>query len=118
MSKEVHCLILLVCLQIKGARHSVSYLNLFIFSGSVYQPVISDRDNTEIFLIHYATVTMYNASDGDGEGIYIDDATGQQLRAMGISVDGRCTIIVTCVSVYRYDALMQLLLQEPQPVLD
>ena len=61
-----------------------------MFSGSVYQPVISDRDNTEMFLIHSATVTMYNVSDGDREGIFIDDTTGQQLRAMGVSVEGKC----------------------------
>lgn len=73
----------------------------------MYQLVISDRDNTEMFLIHSATVTMYNVSDGNSEGIFIDDATGQQLRAMGISVEGKCTVIVPCVvSVYRYDMLI------------
>ena len=72
----------------------------------MYQPVISDRDNTEMFLIHSAIVTMYNVSDGDSESIFIDDAAGQQLRAMGISVNGKCTVVVPCVFVFSYDALI------------
>lgn len=46
-------------------------------------------DNTEIFLIHSATINMSSVSDGDSESIGIDANTNQQLRAMNISVEGK-----------------------------
>ena len=57
--------------------------------GSIYSPAISDMDNTEIFLIHSATINMSSVSDGDSESIGIDANTNQQLRAMNISVEGK-----------------------------
>ena len=51
-------------------------------------------DNTEVFLIHSATVNMSSVSNGDSEGIGIDANTNQQLEAMSILVEGMTHAVI------------------------
>lgn len=46
-------------------------------------------DNTDVFLIHSATINMYNVSDEGEEEIDIDYSVMQTLNTMNISVDGK-----------------------------
>ena len=61
---------------------------LLNISGCTYQPAISDMDNNDVFLIHSATINMYNVSDDGSEDLDLDYSTAQQLRAKNISVEG------------------------------
>ena len=45
-------------------------------------------DSTDVFLIHSATINMFNVSDDGSEGIDIDYTVEQELIAMNISVEG------------------------------
>ena len=68
-------------------------LKFYLGIGYIYQPAISDMDNTEVFLIHSATINMSRVSDDGSESIDIDYTTQQQLRAMNVTTDGKIIII-------------------------
>ena len=53
--------------------------------GSVLQPVISDADNVEVFLMQSASVVLEGAVDGVSESLTI---TPGSLDAFNITADG------------------------------
>lgn len=57
--------------------------------GMVYQPLIRDADNNNVFFMESASVSLLGATDSDEEFIGISAVNVNGLQSLGISVTGR-----------------------------
>ena len=55
----------------------------------VFQPVITDADNNEVFMMEYAQVSLLNEQDVGEEHIAVSSSVVDALVTMGITVTGK-----------------------------